>query len=292
MRDSGLDTRHANQSDGSGMAESRIGMQGGSGLECDVNIVIVDREPAARAALVELCSHAEGVHVVGQVATGAKAIEAAKVLGPDLMLVDAELPDMTGFEVLRALRAGRKRRTILVTANTRDSATAYAAGALDCLAKPVSAAAFHASIERARAGIGVPSASGRLPVPATRASERPLFLIGERERRLYPLEPEHIDYIESVGNYVAYRIANVEYIARESIKRLATLLQPLGFVRIERSLLLNVRAIAYAQPNGRGTFAFTLVSGARLDSGHSYRDTILAALPLRRRAPVRASAAG
>jgi len=262
-----------------------------------VNVVIVDREPAARAALVELCTHAEDVHVVGQAATGAKAIEAARVLGPDLMLVDAELPDMTGFEVLRAVGAGRKRRTILVTANTRDSATAFAAGAMDCLIKPVSAAALRASIERARAGIGVPSPPGRIapaataPSAASRETERPLFLIGERERRLYPLEPEHIDYVESVGNYVSYRVANVEYTARESIKRLATVLRPLGFVRIERSLLLNVRAIAYAQPNGRGTFAFTLTSGARLDSGHTYRDTILAALPLRRRAPVREGAA-
>jgi hypothetical protein len=58
-------------------------------------------------------------------------------------------------------------------------------------------------------------------------------------------------------------------------------------VRIERSLLLNVRAIAYAQPIGHGSFAFTLVSGACLHSGHVYRDTILAALPLRRRAPPR-----
>ncbi len=72
---------------------------------------------------------------------------------------------------------------------------------------------------------------------------------------------------------------------------MATLLRPAGFVRIERSVLLNVRAIAYAQPNGRGTFAFTLVSGARLDSGHTYRDTILATLPLRRRAPTREDAA-
>jgi two-component system, LytTR family, response regulator len=260
--------------------------------------VIVDREPSARAALVELCSRAEDVHVVGQAATGAKAIEAAQVLGPDLMLVDAELPDMTGFEVLRAVRAGRRRRTILVTANNRDSATAYAAGAIDCLTKPVSPAAFRMSIERARAAVS--DAPGRVApgvAPSTREhagreSDQPLFLIGEREHRLYPLEPEHIDYIESVGNYVAYRVANVQYTARESIKRLSTLLRPLGFVRIERSLLLNVRAIAYAQPNGRGTFTFTLVSGACLDSGHTYRDTILATLPLRRRAPAREDVAG
>jgi DNA-binding LytR/AlgR family response regulator len=115
----------------------------------------------------------------------------------------------------------------------------------------------------------------------TRGS-RPLILVGERERRLYPLAPEQIDYIESDGNYVKYCLAANRYIARESIRRLEVLLAPVGFMRIERSLLLNVRAIAYVQPIGRGSFAFTLASGTRLQSGAAYRDGILAALPLRR----------
>jgi two-component system LytT family response regulator len=103
------------------------------------------------------------------------------------------------------------------------------------------------------------------------------------------LDPARIDYIEAAGNYVKYHLKNTQYIARESLKRLDTLLGPAAFVRIERSLLLNIRAIAYAQPFGPGVFAFTLASGTCLYSGHAYRDTILAALPLRRRAPPRRS---
>jgi len=130
-----------------------------------------------------------------------------------------------------------------------------------------------------------PHAAPPAAAPGERGPDRPLFLVGEREHRLYPLDPNAIDYVESAGNYVTYHLAGVEYICRESIKRLAALLAPNGFVRIERSLLLNVRAIAYAQPLGHGSFVFTLTTGARLHSGHAYRDTILAALPLRRRAP-------
>jgi DNA-binding LytR/AlgR family response regulator len=133
-----------------------------------------------------------------------------------------------------------------------------------------------------------PRAAAASPPPAAlseRSAARPLFLVGEREHRLYPLDPRAIDYVESAGNYVTYHLAGVEYICRESIKHLEAVLAPVGFVRIERSLLLNVRAIAYAQPLGHGSFSFTLTTGARLHSGHAYRDTILAALPLRRRAP-------
>jgi DNA-binding LytR/AlgR family response regulator len=102
----------------------------------------------------------------------------------------------------------------------------------------------------------------------------------ERERRLYPLEPQKIDYIESDGNYVSIRSGNAAYISRDTIKRLAGELAPLGFIRIERSLLVNIRSVLYAETVGRGRFAFTLSSGACLQSSSSYREAILQALPL------------
>jgi two-component system LytT family response regulator len=175
------------------------------------------------------------------------------------------------------LRRRQQHRTILITANAQDAPVAFAAGAIGHLLKPVNEAAFCASILRARA----------YTVPRMADEQRPLFLIGEREHRLYPLDPFEIDYIQSAGNYVIYHLAGVEYIARESIKKLDELLAPAGFVRIERSLLLNVRAISFAQAVGRGSFAFTLTTGALLHSGHAYRDAILAVLPLRRRTPGR-----
>ncbi|HXD24823.1 MAG TPA: LytTR family DNA-binding domain-containing protein [Propionibacteriaceae bacterium] len=257
-----------------------------------MNLLIVDDEPAARMGLVRLCQEMQDVHVVGQAGTGAGAIEAAASLRPDLMLLDADLPDMSGFDVLCALRRRQQRRTILLTANTQEASRAFAAGASDFLVKPVTGSAFSASILRARARrvprpMGAPHRDGASSGRAASAPDpgAPQFLVGEREHRLYPLETFEIDYVESAGNYVTYHRAGVEYIARESIKRLEIILAPAGFVRIERSLLLNVRAIAYAQPIGRGSFAFTLTTGASLHSGHTYRDMILAALPLRRRTP-------
>ena len=106
------------------------------------------------------------------------------------------------------------------------------------------------------------------------------LLVGERERRLYPLDPQKIDYIESDGNYVSIRSGSAAYISRDTIKRLAGELAPLGFIRIERSLLVNIRSVLYAETVGRGRFAFTLSSGACLQSSSSYREAILQALPL------------
>lgn len=111
-------------------------------------------------------------------------------------------------------------------------------------------------------------------------AEVPRFLVGERLRRLYPLDPKTIDYIEADHNYVTLRVGTLEYLSRDSVKRLSTLLADLGFVRIERSLLINIRAILYAELAGRRAFAFTLTSGACLYSSATYRHAILRVLPL------------
>jgi two-component system, LytTR family, response regulator len=258
-----------------------------------MNLLIADDEAAVREQLVGLCERRWDLRVIGEVDSGARAIEAARTLRPDVVFLDAQLPDMSGVAVLRALGAREQLGTILMTANSKDAATAFAAaGVPDYVIKPVTARAFSGSIARARqrlskhrtAPVPVPNPPRPLSPVAEPSGSRPVFLVGERDHRLYPLDPHTIDYIESDGNYVRYRAANAEYIARETGKHLDTLLSPLGFLRIERSLLVNVRAIAYAEPVGHGTFLFTLNSGARLRSGPSYRESILAVLSLRRRA--------
>lgn len=107
-----------------------------------------------------------------------------------------------------------------------------------------------------------------------------ILLVGEREHRLYVLEPDKIEYIESEGNYVKLHASSADYISRDSIKRLSHVLAGNGFIRIERSLLINVHAILYAERSGRGRYSFTLTSGSCVHSGASYRDAILQVLPL------------
>jgi two-component system LytT family response regulator len=108
----------------------------------------------------------------------------------------------------------------------------------------------------------------------------PRYLVGERQRRLYPLDPKSIDYIEADGNYVTLRAGNVEYLSRDSLKRLSMQLADIGFVRIGRSLLVNAAAVSYAEVAGHGTFALTLNSGVCLHSSAAYRNSILRIIPL------------
>ncbi|HEY0748478.1 MAG TPA: LytTR family DNA-binding domain-containing protein [Steroidobacteraceae bacterium] len=137
------------------------------------------------------------------------------------------------------------------------------------------AAAARARVRAARA-VRPPAQISGFPITSLK------LLIGEREHRFYPLNAETIDYIESDRNYVTLRTRNSKYISRDTIKRLCVELEGLGFVQIERSLLLNIRAVVHVESVGRGTFAFTLSSGVRLQSSTSYREAILKVLPMRR----------
>lgn len=257
-----------------------------------MKLLIVEDDPPARAAIHRLCQQHDGVHVIGEAGSGAAAINAVERLRPDVMLIDVELPDMTGFDVLRGLPTVSRPFGIMVATHADCAVAAFAAGALDYLVKPLSAERFAESIERARQLCASTSTrSDRVrairepqPAPAIHAppTPSPKLLIGEREHRLYPLNAENIDYIESDGNYVTIRTGNSKYISRDTIKRLSVDLADVGFLRIERSLLVNIGAVSYVESVGRGTFAFTLSSGSCLHSSASYRDSILRALPMRR----------
>jgi DNA-binding LytR/AlgR family response regulator len=119
--------------------------------------------------------------------------------------------------------------------------------------------------------------TGFAPVVSARTLR---VLVGERDHRFYVLRLQEIEYVESHDNYVKLHGARMEFISRDSVKRLAEALFDSGFIRIKRSLLINIQSIAYAERAGRGTYAFTLLSGSCLHSSSKFRDEILRVLPL------------
>jgi two-component system, LytTR family, response regulator len=246
-----------------------------------LRLLIVDKEPAARCAFTQLCHRITDLHIVGEAGSGGAAIDAVEDLAPDVMLIDLALPDMSGFDVLRL--AGNSMGPLGITTSHQPeyAERAIAEGAVDHLVKPVSADRFDHAIGRVRQRCGIGrAAEGRLIRHILHLlARRPKLLVGERQHRLYPLDVEKIDYVEADGNYVTIRAGDTEYISRDSIKHLAADLADFGFVRIDRSILLNIRAVQFAEPAGHGTLAFTLYSGACLYSSKTYRETIVRMLP-------------
>jgi len=250
-----------------------------------VKILVVETSAQSRYDLIRLCRRGGDLQVVGDLDCGKAAIDAAGTLNPDILLLDVELPDMSGFDLLRAAAAGR-RPLVIVVSNCTDHATrAFEEGAFDYFVMPVAAERFDRVINRARyrlerADPGSDRFYSDSSEPGRTVPVRPRFLVGERQRKLFPLDPKCIDYIEADGNYVTLRVGKAEYLSRDSIKHLSMQLAEVGFIRIGRSLLVNAAAVLYAEVAGHGTFALTLSSGACLHSSAAYRDSILRIIPL------------
>jgi two-component system, LytTR family, response regulator len=250
-----------------------------------VKVLIVEDHAYARDRLIGLCECRDDIQIIGEAACGKAAIDATDRLNPDIVLLDAELPDMSGFDLLRAVAADTCPLGIMVSSCADHATRAFEEGAFDYLVMPVTAMRFDRALTRARYRLDyAASRSGRFASDSSElgrtAPVPPRYLVGERQRKLYPLEPKSIDYIEADGNYVTLRAGKVEYLSRDSIKRLSMLLAELGFIRIARSLLVNPAAVLYAEAAGHGTFALTLASGVCLHSSAAYRDSILRIIPL------------
>ena len=127
-----------------------------------------------------------------------------------------------------------------------------------------------------RLGNATVRARDRLSVDRAGPAARSLRQItGEKAQRLHVIDVETIDYVESEANNVALHVENEQYLARNTLKHLADVLGPLGFVRIERSVLINLRRVAFAERLDRAAFVFTLRNGRRLVSSRKYRKEIL-----------------
>lgn len=253
-----------------------------SGTTEGLRVLIVVPDPDSRAGLERLCQ-ANGLQPLPAADTGAFALRLARMMRPDLVLVDADLPDMTGLELLETLKTDATGGVMVTTRNDL-AVRAFETGALDYLLRPISNKRFVQAIARARVWLSAAAMQrqpgGRDRRAGTRAPSP--VLVGERNHRLYLLDPTRVEYVEAEGNYVTYHVDSGEYLSRDTLKRLELTLRVHGFLRIENSVLLNIGAIDYVVPFERGRFVFTLRSGMTLRSTLTYRGGILERLPLAR----------
>jgi two-component system, LytTR family, response regulator len=245
------------------------------GENVQVRTLIVDHEPHARATLRDLCEADDNIDEVAVAECGATAIEMISATRPDLLLLDVELKDMTGFDVLRSLHNARRPAVIMVAAHDDHAMEAFSSGAIDYLTKPVGARRFATAIEKAheRHELALTTMQGGTaanapnpPVAHNRRQKTRIHLVAENSRRLYFLAVEEVDYIEACGNYVLIHVGEQKYMRRDTIKRLASTLREQGFEWIRRSTLINLSRVAFAEKHGRGALVFTLTSGTRLVS--------------------------
>ena len=237
-----------------------------------MRVLIVEDEAPARERLRQLASEHDGIEIIGEAVTGPDAVRAIESLAPDLVLLDVALPQMDGFEVLACLDITPLPLVIFTTAFDAHAIRAFESEAVDYLLKPIERERFADALRRAREKValrrGSDAALRRITGNTTITTGR---IVVRHKDRIVFVKPEEIDAIESAGNYVAVHCRGERFLLRQTLAAAEERLQANGFVRIQRSVLVNAERIAELRHAARDTYVVILAGGLKYRLSPNYR---------------------
>ena len=274
-----------------------------------LRVVIADDEAVARSRLRRLLAVHDDVSIAAEAADGRSAVDAIVRHQPDVVFLDIRMPELDGFQVLAELAAAELPAVVFVTAFSDHAAKAFDVSARDYLLKPYDPERLAETLARARARQRTGEASGRRLLAAVeglareqralrqamassdgspsamsapggqgrRAPER--ILVSRRGHGVFVVLDD-VDYIESAGNYVRLHIGGEDHRVRARLTDMEERLDPGRFVRIHRTIVVNVARVAEIQPWFSGDAVVILRDGTKLRMSRHYRGAVEARFAL------------
>jgi two-component system LytT family response regulator len=216
-----------------------------------VKVLVVDDEPIARRRLVRMIRALDGWEVAGEAEDGLAARRQIAALAPDVVLLDVRMPGLDGLSLVRADGA-RLPPIIFTTAYAEYAVQAFDAEAVDYLLKPVEPDRLRRALERARRkGAELGAARMERLVSRLRPPEPPP-LAARRGDTVYFFDPRQIAALHAEDNYVAFVVRDRKYLLDESMRDLEQRLSDLGFLRVHRGALVNLRRVVSLRAEGGG----------------------------------------
>ena len=241
-------------------------------------VLVVDDEAPARQRVVDLLRRDPQVGAIFEAADGHAAIEAIANNRPQLVLLDAQMPELDGLGVIDAVGAANMPLTVFVTAYDTHALRAFEANALDYLLKPFSDERFEGMMARAKTrlderslhefGQQIMKMVSSTPAPSDRRWDRLVVKSAGTTRFIRVID---IDWIEAAGVYVNLHVGGKELLYRAPLAELAERLDPRRFVRVHRSAIVNIESILQLEPISHGEFEAVLRNGARTRVSRTYR---------------------
>ena len=228
-----------------------------------IRAVIVDDEELARSLLREYVESSAGIDIVAECSNGFEAVKAIAEHKPDLVFLDVQMPKLDGFEVLQLI--GADVAVIFVTAFDQYAMKAFDAHAVDYLLKPFGLERFEKALERARLRLGERMPPAAELATAARPPQQHLQRIVVKDgTRVHIIPVDRLDYAEAQDDYVELHSQGKTYLKQQTISSLETALDPDRFVRIHRSVIVNLERVAKIEPYAKDSRVAVLSDGTQL----------------------------
>lgn len=233
-----------------------------------LRVLIVDDERLARTRLRRLLAERNDVEVIGAAEDGDEAVSMIDQLRPDLLFLDIQMPGLSGFDVIAAIR-GAPPFIIFTTAFDQYAVRAFEVHALDYLLKPFDGERLHPAVDRAIALIrGARSTSQERFLEELTPKSIERFVVRHAGRIVF-VAAEQIDWIEAADNYVYLHAGSESHLIRGALKTIESRLGP-GFVRIHRSAIVNASRIQSLKPLSHGDYDVELLDGSHLTATRTF----------------------
>lgn len=227
-----------------------------------IRVLVVDDEELARRNLTLLLRRDPDIESIVECSSGPDAIEQIRKSKPDLLFLDVQMPECGGFDVLELLGDELPAAIVFVTAYDEYALRAFEAGALDYLLKPFDDARFARALSRAKEKL-----SHYLPAKH-QAAER---LVVRSHGQVQFLNVADIDWIEAAGYYACLHMGSDTHILRRTLAELEQHLGEERFIRIHRSIIVNLERICGLELQASGEYEVVLRSKERLRLSRRYR---------------------
>lgn len=256
-----------------------------------LTVMVADDEPLAREYIATLIDQLPNVELLGVFANGRELIQACQSELPDLLILDIEMPGLSGFDVVEALQADDMPGVIFATAYDNFAIDAFDMNAVDYLLKPFDADRFSVAMNRGLAQLPADlSLKGRLISASRQIQNAPDSAevddaavaggrIAVRDGRDIDLVAiDDIDWIDAAGDYMCLHVSGKTHIMRSTMKDLLEKLPSADFARIHRSTIVNLRRVTSVSSLSKGEFRLHLGDQTSLKVSRNYRQSILSLL--------------
>lgn len=234
-------------------------------------LVVDDEQPAVDiiAAYVQQVPYLQLVATTTSPLKGIQIMQEQKI---DLVFLDIQMPEVTGIDFVKAI--GNRCKVVFVTAYNQYAIEGFDLDVVDYLLKPVSFARFLKTAQKVKDTVE----PAKLYHPAAASSMDFIMVHGDSKGKLIKIELDEIDYIEGMGNYVAFFCGARKTLSLMNMKDLEDSLPKDRFMRVHKSFIVSVTKIAGVEGN---IILIKQNPKAQISIGKAYRDVFLEAMKAR-----------